>query len=205
MNGKIVVDGKEIKFEEKSGVWEYSQEMKSVKVIGENLYVNQYWEGIPINYTQADESKNIKIERKFYADNGEEIDVKSLTKGSTFYMELKVLPADDVSGYFYLDNIALTQIIPSGWEIENTRLLKITPPQWLVEKTANNNLEYEDIRDDRVNFFFDFNNYDKRGQSFFIKLNSVTKGKYTLPGAKAEGMYNNEYRAYLNGFDVEVK
>ena len=40
-------------------------------------------------------------------------------------MELKVLPADDVNGYFYQDNIALTQIIPSGWEIENSRLLKI--------------------------------------------------------------------------------
>lgn len=204
--GKLIVDGKEINFDEKDGVWEYSEEnMKEVKVIGDKLYVNQYWEGIPINYTQSDESKNIKIERKFYGDNGEEIDVKSLIKGSSFYMELKVLPADDVNGYFYQDNIALTQIIPSGWEIENSRLLKINPPQWVVEKTSNNNLEYEDIRDDRVNFFFDFNNYNKQGQSFFIKLNAVTKGKYNLSGAKAEGMYNNEYRAYLNGFSVEVK
>lgn len=205
VSGKLIVDGKEIKFDEKSGVWEYSQEsMKDVKVIGKNLYVNQYWEGIPINYNQKDESRNIKLERKFYADNGEEIDVKSLPKGSSFYMELKVLPADDVEGYFYQDNIALTQIIPSGWEIENTRLLKLNPPQWIEEKISNNNLEYEDIRDDRVNFFFDFNNYNKQGQSFFIKLNTVTKGKYNLSGAKVEGMYNNEYRAYLNGFDVEV-
>ncbi len=206
VSGKIVVDGKEIDFKERSGVWEYSQEsMKEVKILGENLYVNQYWEGIPINYSQSDESKNIKLERKFYGDNGEEIDVKSLNKGQSFYMELKVLPADDVQGYFYLDNIALTQIIPSGWEIENTRVLKLNPPQWIVEKTSNNNLEYEDIRDDRVNFFFDFNNYNKQGQSFFIKLNSVTVGNYKLPSAIAEGMYNNEYRAYLNGFDVEVK
>ena len=179
--------------------------MKEVKVIGDKLYVNQYWEGIPINYTQSDESKNIKIERKFYNEKGEEIDVKSLVKGSSFYMELKVLPADDVNGYFYQDNIALTQIIPSGWEIENTRLLGIPPPSWVEEKVKNNNLEYEDIRDDRVNFFFDFNNYNKQGQSFFIKLNSVSKGKYSLPGARAEGMYNNEYRAYKNGFSIEVK
>ena len=206
VSGKLIVDGKEIDFKDKSGVWEYSQEgMKSVKVIGKDIYVNRYWEGIPINYAQADESRNIKIERKFYDDNGEEIDVKSLEKGRAFYMELKVLPADDVKGYFYLDNIALTQIIPSGWEIENTRLLNTNLPQWIEEKIESSNLEYEDIRDDRVNFFFDFNNYDKKGQSFFIKLNSVTKGKYKLPGTKAEGMYNNEYRAYLNGFDVEVK
>lgn len=206
VSGKLIVDGKEIDFKDKSGVWEYSQEgMKSVKIIGKDIYVNRYWEGIPINYTQADESRNIKIERKFYDDNGEEIDVKSLEKGRAFYMELKVLPADDVKGYFYLDNIALTQIIPSGWEIENTRLLNTNLPQWIEEKIESSNLEYEDIRDDRVNFFFDFNNYDRKGQSFFIKLNSVTKGKYKLPGTKAEGMYNNEYRAYLNGFDVEVK
>lgn len=206
VKGKLIVDGKGIEFDEKSGVWEYSSEsIKDVVVKGDKLYVNQYWEGIPINYHQADESKNIKLERKFYADNGEEIDVKSLTKGSSFYMELIVLPADDVEGYFYQDNIALTQIIPSGWEIENSRLLKINQPQWVEEKISTSNLEYEDIRDDRVNFFFDFNNYNKQGQSFFIKLNAVTKGKYKLPATKAEGMYNNEYRAYLNGFDVEVK
>lgn len=206
VSGKAIIDGKEMEIKESDGVWEYSQEdMKSVKMIGDRLFVNQYWEGIPINYTQEDMSKNIRVERKFYADNGEEIDVKSLPKGTSFYMELKVLPAEDVKGYFYLDNIALTQIIPSGWEIENTRLLKLTPPQWIVEKSSNNNLEYEDIRDDRVNFFFDFNNYNNQGQSFFIKLNSVSVGKYSLPATVAEGMYNNEYRAYLNGFDVEVK
>ena len=206
VNGKIVVDGKEIEFNEKDGKWEYiNKNMKQVEVLGNNLFVNQYWEGIPINYEQKDESRNIKIERKFYNEKGEEIDVKSLAKGSSFYMELKVLPADDVNGYFYIDNIALTQIIPSGWEIENTRLLGIPSPSWVEEKVKNNNLEYEDIKDDRVNFFFDFNNYNKQGQSFFIKLNSVSKGKYSLPGARAEGMYNNEYRAYKNGFSVEVK
>lgn len=203
---QVDMAGKSVDIDEKSGVWEYSgTDVKDFKIKGENIYIAKYWEGIPINYQEKNESKNIKLERKFYNEAGEEIDVKTLKKGETFYMELKVLPADDVKSYYYLDNLALTQIIPSGWEIENSRVLGVQPPEWIRQKSENNSLEYEDIRDDRVNFFFDFNNYNKQGQSFFIKLNAVTRGKYRVSGAQAEGMYNGEYRAKLSGFDVEVR
>ena len=47
---------------------------------------------------------------------------------------------------FIFDKRALTQIIPSGREIENTRLLGIPSPSWVEEKVKNNNLEYEDIK-----------------------------------------------------------
>lgn len=206
VDGDIIVDGKKIKFKTQNGVWEYSNsDMKEVAVVSKDVFVNQYWEGIPINYEQPNESKNISVERKFYDELGKEIDVKYLRKGKAFYMELKVLPNAEGNSYFYLQNVALTQIIPSGWEIENTRLLNIQMPQWIESRMEDNNLEYEDIRDNRVNFFFDLTNYSREGQRFFIKLNCVTEGKYKLPGTKVEAMYNNECRAYLNGFDVEVR
>ena len=66
--------------------------------------------------------------------------------------------------------MALTQIIPSGWEIENVRVLDIQYPEWIENKITGNSLDYEDIRDDRVNFFFNFNNYTKHKQNFVVKL-----------------------------------
>ena len=85
------------------------------------MFVNYYWEGVPVNYEGENIAKNIKIERKFYDINGAEIDPKSLTSGTTFWLEVKVLPADNVRGYFYINEVALTQVLPTGWEIENVR------------------------------------------------------------------------------------
>ena len=66
-------------------------------------------------------------------------------------------------------------------------------------------VEYGDIRDDRVMWFCDFDNYSKKAKSFFVKINGVTKGSFDFPGTKAEAMYNNSYQAYLKGFKAEVK
>ena len=95
--------------------------------------------------------------------------------------------------------------MPTGWEIENLRALNQDYPKWVVEKTEDTYIDYEDIRDDRIMWFFSFDNYDHLGKSFFVKINSVTKGKYRLPGTMAEAMYDKNYEAYLKGTEVEVK
>lgn len=207
LNATIVVDGKEQEISNKDGLYTIplDSDMKKIVVKGKDLFVNEYWEGIPINYTRENSSNNMIVERKFYAENGKEIDVKSLEAGTTFYMEFKVLP-NTKDRYFEVPNVALTQVLPSGWEIENVRGMNLKYPKWIQDQIASSGLEYEDIRDDRVNIFFDFTNYNgKNGQKFFVKVNAVTKGEYTLPGTVVEAMYNSAYGAYLQGFKVEVK
>ena len=46
------------------------------------------------------------------------------------------------------ENLALTQIFPSGWEIRNTRMD-------LHEDKKASQITYQDIRDDRVYSYFD--------------------------------------------------
>jgi len=187
------------------------EDIKSIKVKandGKEIYVNYYWEGIPINYDGENISKNIKLERHYYDLNGKEQSeefVKSLESGKSFWLEVRVLPSDDVDRYFSINNIALTQVLPTGWEIENLRALNQDYPKWVAEKTEDTYIDYEDIRDDRIMWFFSFDNYDSLGKSFFVKINSVTKGKYRLPGTMAEAMYDKNYEAYLKGTEVEVK
>lgn len=209
VKGTVIINGQSTNFDKEDGKYQLSLDssVHSIAVRGNNLYVNRFWEGIPVKYNRDTEFNNMILERKFYAENGEEIDVKSLQAGTTFYMELKVLPEKDEDSYFNVENVALTQILPSGWEIENIRALGIEYPQWIEDIIGGNSMDYEDIRDDRVNFFFNFNNYGsaKKGQSFFVKLNAVTKGEFNLPGAVAQAMYDGDYNAYLKGFEVEVK
>ena len=208
VSGTLVLDGKEIKFITEKGIFEYNipAETKNIKIDSDNIiFVNYTWEGVPVNYERENISENFKLERHYYNMDGKEINPETLSSGESFWLEIKLLPSDNVNQYIYVNDVALTQILPSGWEIENIRATGGEYPQWIQERTANNYVEYEDIRDDRVMWFFDFNNYNNNGNSFFVKINAVTKGKFDFPGTKAEGMYNNSYQAYLKGFRVEVK
>ncbi len=208
ISGVLILDNKQIEFKTEKGVFEYNipADVKNIKVSSKSsMFVNYYWEGVPVNYNGEDIAQNIKIERKYYDNNGNVIDPKVLSSGDSFWLEIKVLPADNTERYMFVNDVALTQVLPSGWEIENIRAVNGEYPQWIQERMGNTYVEYEDIRDDRVMWFFDFSNYNSTGNTFFVKVNAVTKGSFDFPGTTAEAMYNNSYQAYLKGFRAEVK
>ena len=209
--GIIDIDGKQTEFTTKNGIFEYTvpENVKDIKVISkDNGYINYYWEGVPVNYEGENISETVKLTRNYYDEKGNPInekDILSLSSGKSFWLEIKVLPADSVKEYIHVDNMALTQVLPSGWEIENIRAVNGQYPNWVEERIRDTYVDYEDIRDDRIMWFFDYNNYNQGGQSFFVKINAVTKGKFDFPGTTAEAMYDNSCRAYLKGFRAEVK
>lgn len=209
--GIIDIDGKQTEFITENGIFKYTvpENVKDIKVISkDNGYINYYWEGVPVNYEGENISETVKLTRNYYDEKGNPInekDILSLSSGKSFWLEIKVLPADSVKEYIHVDNMALTQVLPSGWEIENIRAVNGQYPNWVEERIRDTYVDYEDIRDDRIMWFFDYNNYNQGGQSFFVKINAVTKGKFDFPGTTAEAMYDNSCRAYLKGFRAEVK
>ena len=72
------------------------------------------------------------------------VDHKNLEQGSDFMMVVKVTN----NTFTVVDNIALTQMVPSGWEIRNTRLFEA------VTGIKESSYDYRDFRDDRVNTYF---------------------------------------------------
>ena len=95
-----------------------------------------------------------------------------------------------------VENVALTQIIPSGWEIVNTRFTDYD------EGSSNSNVDYADFRDDRANFYLSLK--AKQTKYIKLKLNASYAGKYYLPGTYADAMYSNRYNTRTNGKWVEV-
>jgi len=63
--------------------------------------------------------------------------------------------------------------------------------------------DYTDIRDDRVNLFFDLNS---RGQTkvFYILLNAAYPGRYYQSPIVCKAMYDNTINASTGGGMVEV-
>jgi len=138
------------------------------------------------------ESKNLKVTTTFVDAANQVINSSNLRQGTEFIAKIKV--SNDSSDS--IDNVALTQIFPSGWEIVNTRF---TDAEGGTEGAAR----YTDIRDDRVNFYFDMSK--RSTKTFTVRLNASYQGTYYLPGTQVEAMYDNNYYARGKGEWIEIK
>ncbi|WP_298542034.1 MG2 domain-containing protein [uncultured Aquimarina sp.] len=123
--------------------------------------------------------------------DGRIIDVTKLSQGTDFVAEVTIT---NTSGSNVKD-IALTEIFPSGWEVVNTRFTDFG-------SFRTNKVTYTDIRDDRVNFYFDLK--PKESKTVTLLLNASYLGKYYLPGIQSEAMYDNDYLVRTKGKWIEV-
>ena len=81
------------------------------------------------------------------------------------------------TGITYVGNLALSEMIPSGWEIVNERL-----------RSGVESADNADIRDDRALWYFGLGAGSSR--TFKLKLRAAYEGDYVLPAIKCEAMYD---------------
>ncbi len=164
------------------------------------IFVTLQWNGIPLKSLEKDLSKNLKLEVNWINEDGKTIDPALLRQGTTFWGHFRVRPGTYSSGR--LTELALVQIVPAGWEIENIRLSGEQKPLWMNKWTLGREV-YMDIRDDRIMWFFDMRG-NSRGLDFVVKLNCISAGKFILPPTIFEAMYSDNYKAVKKGRNVEV-
>ncbi|XAK23775.1 MG2 domain-containing protein [Campylobacter coli] len=167
---------------------------KAIVSANKDIFVSFGVEGVKASENPAFSNK-ISLDRAFYDEKGNKISPSEIGSGQTFYMRISVSLNE---GANYVSNIALTQILPSGWEVSNTLLDDNTP-----SFVKNSNYDFIDVRDDKIMWFFGLNK--NRTHHFYIKLNAITPGSYTLSGAYAEAMYDDTYRALSESEKVVVK
>lgn len=155
------------------------------------LYIKVSYSGIlPVGQEQLIQ-RGLTTDIVFKDRGGNIINTGVLVQGTEFVAEVTIT---NMKGE-YVDNVALTQIIPSGWEIVNTRFTDFG-------SFADNRVDYTDIRDDRTNFYFSLKANESK--VFRILLNASYAGTYYLPGVQAEAMYDNSFAARTKGEWVRV-
>ena len=158
------------------------------------LFARLILTGQPLAGDETSTSNNIDIQVKYMNNNGETIDPSSIVQGTDFIAEVVVHHPGTRSIRF--DEMALTQIFPSGWEILNARLYNF-------DQFSNTTVpEYQDVRDDRVHTYFDI----RRGQRhvYRVRLNAAYPGRYYLPAVNCVAMYDEGIQARVPGEWVEV-
>lgn len=134
---------------------------------------------------------NVDANVVFKDRKGNKIEVAKIVQGTEFIAEITVTNHKNE----YVENIALTQILPSGFEIVNTRFTEFG-------NSTENIADYIDIRDDRANYYFGMKANETR--KFKMLLNASYLGKYYLPGIQCEAMYDHDFLARTKGQWVEV-
>ncbi|MFY0712251.1 Ig-like domain-containing protein [Seonamhaeicola sp. NFXS20] len=141
------------------------------------------------------EQRGLSISYSYKDLQGNTIDVSNLKQGQDFIATVKVNNLKSTP----VKDVALTQIFPSGWEIVNTRFTDFGD-------TTSSEARYTDIRDDRVNFYFDLskNGNSNSTKTFLVMLNASYLGRYYLPGIQAEAMYDNNFLVKTKGQWINV-
>ncbi|RKE98666.1 Ig-like domain-containing alpha-2-macroglobulin family protein [Ichthyenterobacterium magnum] len=141
------------------------------------------------------EQRGLSVSVVYKDLKGHKIDIKKLQQGQDFVASVNVRNLKNEP----VNDVALTQIFPSGWEIVNTRFTAF-------DDSTSNQARFTDIRDDRVNFYFDLPQKGRHDtKTFNVMLNASYLGTYYLPGTQAEAMYDNEYLVRTKGKWIEVE
>ena len=125
--------------------------------------------------------------------NGKELDPAKLKQGTDFVAQV-IIKNPGHRGYY--QNMALSQVFPSGWVILNSRLTGTE------DVFASSNYDYLDIRDDRVYTYFGIP--EGKELKYNVMLNAAYAGKYYQPATLCEAMYNKTISALRKGEWVEV-
>jgi uncharacterized protein YfaS (alpha-2-macroglobulin family) len=131
----------------------------------------------------------------YYTPEGKKVDPATLPQGINFIAEVTVSNPGLRGNY---QQLALTQIFPSGWEIINSRMSEVAQTG-----TQASPYTYQDVRDDRVNTYFNLE--PNKSKTFRIMLNSTYLGKFYLPSVYCSAMYDNTINARIPGKWVEIE
>ena len=146
-----------------------------------------------LNDTLLAISDNLRMDIRYASMDGKPMSVNDIRQGTDF---TAIASISNTSGTTDYTNLALTHIIPSGWEVYNERMtVPEAEPQETTDSSGNvsGQYTYQDIRDDRVLTYFNL----RRGETkiFTIRLQATYAGNFILPAVQCEAMYDVNVQA----------
>ena len=191
INGKkLTIDTKKAFSQRDLDVKEGTNQLMVMNELQNTVYVRIVNSGkLPLG-NEITEKRNLGVSVVYKDTKGNKINVSKLTQGTDFIASITVSNLK----HEYVNDIALTEIFPSGWDIVNTRFTDFGG--------SATTTKFIDIRDDRVNFYFDL--AKQQSKTFEVTLNASYLGKYYLYGIQAEAMYDNDYFVRTKGQWIEV-
>jgi uncharacterized protein YfaS (alpha-2-macroglobulin family) len=160
------------------------------------VYVRCMLKGIPATGKESAVAEGLRCAVRYlrkpatgYSET--EIDPEKIFQGTDIIAEVTIADQKGLGPY---QQVALTQIFPSGWEIRNAR--------FEGDQTGSSACDYQDIRDDRI---YTYCTVPRNGSLVFrTMLNAAYLGSYYLPAVRVEAMYDASINACAPGKWIKV-
>lgn len=195
----ISVDGKIVgTYSNKDLQLPFDMNNKSVAITAKGkgtLYYYYEMSGIKTTPNIGDEDNHLKVRRRFLNRDGNQISGNILTQNDLVVVEISAQSENGMN----VENVAITDLLPACFEIENSRLVAEREMAFMKNRSTP---EYTDIRDDRISFFTALSGSVK---TFYYTVRVVSKGTFMIGAVSADAMYNGEYHSYSGSGKVIVK
>lgn len=166
---------------------------------GQLIYARLITQGQPEVGNNTTLENNLQMTVAYKDMNDQELDPKQIRQGTDFKAEVTITNPGIMGTY---EQMALTQIFPSGWEILNTRINSSDNSETTETPSKYSTPRYQDIRDDRVNTYFSV--WPKQKVTYVVLLNASYLGRFYLPAVSCDAMYDGRIAARTAGTWVEV-
>ncbi|RPD47004.1 alpha-2-macroglobulin family protein [Hymenobacter sediminis] len=161
-----------------------------------SLYYFWETEGISPTGQVREEDAYLQVRRQFLDRNGAPVGSTSFKQNDLVVVKITIQSAESAGE---VKNVAITDLLPAGLEIENPRIGAVRDLTWAKDAAQP---DYLDVRDDRINLF---TTATPTAKSFYYLCRAVSKGTFKLGPVSADAMYNAEYHSYAGSGVVRVR
>ena len=154
------------------------------------LYVNIYRRGVPPAGIESASSEGLSIAVRARDMKMNAMGIDKITQGLDLVTEVRVKNLTSNR----LKNLVLTHLVAAGFQIKN--------PRFGGEAGTAADVDYQDIRDDRVFTYFELGAGEEK--AFLVVLNASFRGRYYQPGISVEAMYDAAIHANTKGQWIEI-
>ncbi len=200
VSGSIKLDGKEIATYQDKAIRLKTEDLKgktlTVDAQGDgDLYYFWSAEGISKDGSYKQEDQYIKARKTFFDRKGKQINELTFKQNDLVVVRLSITNGTTNP----IENIALADILPAGFEIENPNVTEMPDLGWIKDR---NSYDYRDIRDDRITYFLYLGEEDTK--NYYYVVRAVSKGIFQMGPVGADAMYDPEIHSYHGGGVVTV-
>lgn len=175
--------------------FESSQEISVVNNGESPIYVRVLKEGVPHYGEETNYQDRVNMTVEYYDPRtNRPLNISRMSIGTPIRVIVHISRSSNSRDY---NDLALTQIFPSGWEISNSRVMG-------VSETGGSGLDYMDIRDDRIYSYFSLQRMSRDDVTITVDLTATYPGRWYLPPTTLEAMYHDRVKAGTVGQWIEV-
>jgi len=151
-----------------------------------SVYYFKQSRGLTLSNKVEERDQVLRVRRTYLSRAGQQLSTSTFRQNDLVVVRISLSTMDGST----IENVAISDMLPASFEIENPRIGDVPELQWV---TNASNPDHIDIRDDRINMFTTANGTEKY---FYYLVRAVSKGRFHQGPVSADAMYNGAYHSY---------